>query len=185
MSDRGTSLTAQVAPVGVPPVVVGDLVSTFNGLRDELVSTLWYMLGNRDDACDAAQETFLKCWRSRDGLAEVANVRAWIFRVGMNAARDLRRSAFRRKARPLPGESAMYADPAAPLHDRLSKQEEMDRLRVALSELREEEKEIFLLRQNGGLTYEQIAEMRSSPVGTVKTQMRSALIKLRKVLAEA
>jgi RNA polymerase sigma-70 factor (ECF subfamily) len=48
--------------------------------------------------------------------------------------------------------------------------------------LREEEKEVFLLRQNGDLTYEQIAEMRHVPVGTVKTQMRSALDKLRKLL---
>jgi RNA polymerase sigma-70 factor (ECF subfamily) len=39
-----------------------------------------------------------------------------------------------------------------------------------------------LLRQNGGLTYEQIAEIRSAPIGTVKTQMRAALQKLRKVL---
>ena len=48
--------------------------------------------------------------------------------------------------------------------------------------LREEEKEVFLLRQNGDLTYEQIAEMRRCPVGTVKTQMRSALEKLRRLL---
>ena len=49
--------------------------------------------------------------------------------------------------------------------------------------LRPEEKEIFLLRQNGDLTYEQIAELYNRPLGTVKTQMRSALQKLRKVLA--
>ena len=40
----------------------------------------------------------------------------------------------------------------------------------------------FLLRQNGELTYEQIAEARGAPVGTVKTQMRTALQKLRKIL---
>ena len=51
--------------------------------------------------------------------------------------------------------------------------------------LRDEEKEVFLLRQNGDLTYEQIAEIRNAPVGTVKTQMRTALIKLRKVLNPA
>ena len=61
-------------------------------------------------------------------------------------------------------------------------QETLDRLRLAITQLRQEEKEVFLLRQNGGLTYEQIAEVRRSPVGTVKTQMRAALQKLRKVL---
>lgn len=64
----------------------------------------------------------------------------------------------------------------------LEDQEAMERLRAAIHELRTEEKEVFLLRQNGGMTYEQIAEARSSPVGTVKTQMRAALQKLRKVL---
>ena len=67
----------------------------------------------------------------------------------------------------------------------LERKESIDRLRLAILELREEEKEVFLLRQNGDLTYEQIAEMRGCPVSTVKTQMRSALEKLRKVLNPA
>ena len=64
----------------------------------------------------------------------------------------------------------------------LEEQESLQQLRNALMHLRPEEKEVFLLRQNGELTYEQIAELHSRPVGTVKTQMRSALQKLRKVL---
>src|SRR5947209_15221157 len=76
-------------------------VRVFNEMRGELVSTLFFLLGNHDDAQDAAQDAFLKCWRSRAGLGEVRNLRAWIFRVGLNAARALQRSAWRRKARPL------------------------------------------------------------------------------------
>ena len=64
----------------------------------------------------------------------------------------------------------------------LEYRESIERLRRAILSLRGEEKEVFLLRQNGDLTYEQIAEMRHVPVGTVKTQMRTALIKLRRVL---
>lgn len=64
----------------------------------------------------------------------------------------------------------------------LEDQESLERLRKAILDLRLEEKEVFLLRQNGGLTYEQIAEIRNAPVGTVKTQMRAALQKLHKVL---
>ena len=48
--------------------------------------------------------------------------------------------------------------------------------------IRLEEREVFLLRMNGDLTYEEIAEQRETPVGTVKTQMRAALQKLKKVL---
>src|SRR6516162_8116417 len=77
-----------------------DFVRAFNAVRAELVSTLFFVLGNHDDAQDAAQDAFLKCWRTRDGLAEVQNLRAWIFRVGLNAAKDLQRSAWRRRVRP-------------------------------------------------------------------------------------
>src|SRR6516225_2310326 len=78
-----------------------EFVCAFNELRTELVSTLYFYLGNLDDAHDAAQEAFLKCWRFRDTIADVRNLRAWIFRVGLNSAKDLQRNAFRRRVRPL------------------------------------------------------------------------------------
>jgi RNA polymerase sigma-70 factor (ECF subfamily) len=64
--------------------------------------------------------------------------------------------------------------------DMMEDKETLDRLRRAIMDLRPDEKEVFLLRQNGELTYDQIAETRGSPVGTVKTQMRTALQKLRR-----
>ena len=72
-------------------------------------------------------------------------------------------------------------DAASPTQT-VEEQETLGMLRDALMHLRPEEKEVFLLRQNGELTYEQIAELHDRPVGTIKTQMRSALMKLRKVL---
>jgi len=158
------------------------LVELFNGLRDELVSTLLYLLGNPDDAQDAAQEAFLKCWRARHTLPEIHNLRAWIFRVGLNAAKDFQRSAWNRKSRPLPEDDLMIPVRDDDPGQALEKQETVERLRAAIANLRPEEQEVYLLRENGELTYEQIAEIRGAPVGTVKTQMRSALQKLRKVL---
>ena len=161
------------------------LIATFNQCRDELVSTLLYLLGNTDDAQDAAQEAFLKCWRARGAIADVQNLRAWIFRVGLNAAKDFQRSAWNRKSRPLPEEDLMLPTRDDAPGQAVEDQEALDRLRQAITQLRQDEKEVFLLRQNGDLTYEQIAEIRNAPVGTVKTQMRTALIKLRKVLNPA
>src|SRR5436190_14060706 len=76
-------------------------VCAFNEVRAELVSTLFFVLGNQEDAQDAAQDAFMKCWRTKSTLGEVRNVRAWIFRVGLNAAKDLQRSAWRRRAKPM------------------------------------------------------------------------------------
>ena len=159
------------------------LLRTFTDLRDELVSTLCFLLGNVEDAQDVAQEAFLRCWRSQESLPDIRNLRAWIFRVGLNAAKDLQRSAWRRRVKPLLGADAMpMPETPSPLSG-LENQEALHNLRQALRNLRPEEKEVFLLRQNGELTYEQIAELYERPVGTVKTQMRSALQKLRKILA--
>jgi RNA polymerase sigma-70 factor (ECF subfamily) len=163
-----------------------DFVCAFNRMRTELVSTLFFVLGNREDAHDIAQEVFLKCWRTRETLIDVKNLRAWIFRVSLNAAKDLQRNAWRRRAKmmgdaPPPEVEGKMLSAA----DVLDHKETMESLRKAMMELRPEEKEVFLLRQNGDLTYEEIATMRRTPVGTVKTQMRSALQKLRRVLKES
>jgi RNA polymerase sigma-70 factor (ECF subfamily) len=185
MSDRAaTSKRARVESADAPSVSSEGFVRAFNEVRAELVSTLFFVLGNQEDAQDAAQDAFLKCWRTRAGLAQVQNLRAWIFRVGLNAAKDLQRNAWRRRAKPLGDATPPEVNAAPPPADCLEERESRERLKQALLELRPEEKEIFLLRQNGELTYEEIAELRRCPVGTVKTQMRAALQKLRRVLQE-
>jgi len=179
--DESVSDWAAAGANGASPP--GDLLArTFNELRDELISTLLFVLGNREDAQDAAQEAFVKCWAIRAQLHEIHNLRAWIFRVGFNTAKDMQRSAWKRRVRPLTGEQFMLTGNEPAPGQALEWKESVERLRRAILDLRDEEKDVFLLRQNGELTYEQIAEMRRCPVGTVKTQMRAALGKLRKFL---
>lgn len=160
------------------------LARTFHEVREDLVNTLYFLLGSHEDAQDAAQEAFLKCWRARDQVADVHNLRAWIFRVGLNAAKDLQRNAWRRRARPLNVATTEEPHRGPSPADTAIRLESLRRLRTALLDLRAEEKEVFLLRQNADLTYEEIADLTERPVGTVKTQMRTALIKLRDVLQE-
>src|SRR6478735_1948094 len=185
MIQPGASLTpgGPAASADGPHSSADRLVRAFSAMRDELVSTLLYLLGNREDAQDAAQEAFIKCWRSQESLPDVQNLRAWIFRVGLNTAKDMQRSAWKRKAKPFLTDETMLEGRDAGPAEQLEDSEEQVLLRNALLDLRPDEKEVFLLRQNGGFTYEEIAEMRKAPVGTVKTQMRTALQKLRKVLA--
>jgi RNA polymerase sigma-70 factor (ECF subfamily) len=176
------SMRPEVEP-GETCVAPEALLRTFNELRDELVSTLWYMLGNREDAQDAAQEAFLKCWRAQAGMKGIRNLRAWIFRVSLNVARDMQRSGWYRRSKQFAGEDALLPGGEVGPEKSAEQAETMERLRQAIVQLRPEEKEVFLLRQNGDLTFEEIAEMRRVPLGTVKTQMRSALHKLRQRLA--
>src|SRR3954451_11974005 len=129
MSRPATSVCAQPqtgVPPGTPP---GEfLVRTFTELRDELVSTLWFVLGNRDDAQDVAQEAFLRCWRTQESLEGVENLRAWVFRVALNVAKDLQRSAWRRRVKPLLGADVMPTVDNDPPGRALEEQESLRQL---------------------------------------------------------
>lgn len=183
MSKRDERVMVRAETAGADNAAAAEaLVRTFNEIRDELLSTLLYVLGNKEDAQDAAQDAFIKCWNARDQVPDIINLRAWIFRVVFNTAKDVQRSAWHRRAQPLRGEQYTMIGKELPPVQLLEHQESVERVRRAILDLREEEKEVFLLRQNGDMTYEQIAEMRHCPVGTIKTQMRSALDKLRKHL---
>jgi len=158
------------------------LEEAFARYQDELLGMLYYLVGNAEDARDTLQDTFIKCWRHRRSVAEVENLRAWIFRIALNAARDARTTAWRRRRRPLDkGEATLVLnDPGPEAH--AARREQLALVRGALRQLRPEEQEVFLLRQNGQMTYVQIAQAIQIPLGTVKTRMRLALTKLREAL---
>ncbi len=157
------------------------LDGAFARYRGELLGMLFYVLGNRADACEALQETFVKCWRRRDRLAQVENLRGWVFRIALNTARDIRATAWRRPRPPAVEELNLAAVDGQAGED-VEHQEQFMRLRRALGELRHEEQEVFLLRQNGQMSYEEIARSIHIPVETVKARMRMALSNLRQVL---
>ncbi len=153
-------------------------VAIFGELRPKLLNTLLCLLGNDADAQDAMQDAFMKCWRARASTARVRDLRAWIFRVGINAARDKQRCVWRRRIRPLEVNSLHRAAGDSPA-EVAEENEKVELLREAIIKLRTEERAVFLLRQNEQLPYHEIARLRESPIGTVKTQMRRALAKLR------
>jgi RNA polymerase sigma-70 factor (ECF subfamily) len=159
-----------------------DLVRAFTEVRGPLFRKLSALLGNPTDAYDAMQTAFLNCWRARDNLPGVRNVRGWVWRVSVNAGRDLRKYLRRRRTRSL----HLVADRAvcrrASPADSLVRREQEERLQAALGDLRPAEREVFQLRQDSGLTFEEIARRRGCPVGTAKPLMHTALRKLRRVL---
>jgi len=177
-----TSIAPQAEAVGGRQPA-GSIEEVFARYQDELVGTMFHLLGNVEDARDAVQETFIKCWRHRDGLPGIENVKAWIFHIALNTGRDLRRAASRRRRLLREGAEAMVVRvDANPLAD-LEQQDQLARVSRAVSDLRPEEQEVFLLRQNGEMTYEEIGRAIGIPLGTVKTRMRLALAKLRGALA--
>src|ERR1700755_1779128 len=83
------------------------LEQAFAQHQAELLGSLFYLVGNLEDARDALQEAFVKCWKHRDEVPDVQNLKAWIFRIALNTGRDLRETAWRRKRQSLPEEDAV------------------------------------------------------------------------------
>lgn len=159
------------------------LEAFFGSCPDEILGTLYYVVGNLEDARDALQETFLKCWHRRHQIDDIQNLRAWVFRVALNTGRDFRKTAWNRRRQSLHEDFPMASTADSPPTG-LMKNEELCRLRQAVTTLPPEQQEVFLLRQNGELTYSQIADVMSLPLGTVKTRMRSAIRQLRQSVGD-
>ena len=132
--------TGEAPPAETPGEL---LLRHFTELRDDLVSTLWFVLGNQEDAQDVAQEVFLPAGARRTGWPMCKTCAPWIFRVGLNAAKDVQRSAWRRRVKHLLGAetmpSATNGSPTAVLED----QETLAQLRQALLHLRRKKKKSF------------------------------------------
>jgi RNA polymerase sigma-70 factor (ECF subfamily) len=156
----------------------------FRCAHGELLGTLYYLVGNLEDAQDALQEAFVKCWQNCH-RAEVRNVKAWVFKVALNTGRDLCRTAWTRRRQPLGEELAAMMKSSDPGPDEaVLQQEQLELLRQAILRLRPEEQEVFLLRQNGALTYVEIAETTAVPLPTIKARMRAAIHKLQAALGD-
>jgi RNA polymerase sigma factor (sigma-70 family) len=166
-----------------PPQSCG-LEEAFARYQAELLGSLVCLLGNVDDARDALQESFIKCWKNQHLLPKVQNLKAWIFRIVLNTGRDMRGTAWRRHRQSLPEDESFIMSSQGQPATLMETKEEADRVRLAVAQLRDEEQTVFLLRQSGEMTYDEIAAELGVPTGTVKTRMRLALARLREALGE-
>lgn len=166
------------------PLAAADLEQAFLSHERELIGTVYHLVGNAEDARDVVQDTFVKCWRRRGELTDIRHLKAWIFQVAVNAGKDFLRSAWQRRKETLEAEGNALATPQAGPDVSLDLAEQRNRLSHAIRQLRPEEQEVFLLRQNADMTFEEIAESLHLPLGTVKTRMRKALMELRAAFAD-
>lgn len=137
--------------------------------HEERIFALAYrMTGDRSDALEATQDTFIAAFRRAASFRGEASFGTWLYRIGINASRDLLRKR-RRLPEPVADPSEKVTAVARqPIEDMV-----VDRLDLvqALQELTEEYRQAVVLHDLGGVPYEEIAATIGVPIGTVKSRI--------------
>lgn len=155
----------------------------------KLIYNICYsLLGNEEDSKDATQDASIKIFKGIKNFREDSKFSTWIYRIAVNSSKDLISKNY--KDAPLSldaeielsGESIISAkskeqdDP-----ERLAlRREKLNTIKKAISNLPFEAKELIVLRDLNGLSYEEISEITGKNTGTVK----STLHRSRKLLAK-
>jgi RNA polymerase sigma-70 factor (ECF subfamily) len=130
---------------------------------------------------ELAQDVMVTVWRKADLFDRTqASVSTWLFRV----ARNKRIDAIRRTTKPeLDPNDPLLLPSAPPAADQLITGAERDQLvRAAIVELPEEQRQLLHQAFYDGLSHREIAEQTGTPLGTVKSRLRLAFLKLRSKL---
>lgn len=168
-------------------VEIGEHVESYGsrefreGLLAEIPSLRAFAIslcGAIDQADDLVQETLLRAWQHFRSFEPGSNLKAWLFTILRNNYFTLHR----RRRREVQDPDGLYANSIAtppPQHSAV----EMTEFRVALAKLSEEHREVLILIGASGLTYEETAQICGVAVGTVKSRLNRARIRLAELLA--
>src|SRR3954468_6591290 len=126
-----------------------------------------------DDAEDVSQDAFLRAFHRLDRFRGDAPFRAWLLRITHNAALD---HLARRRPEPVDPQAFDASEPSAsrPPAERLELRERIERLERKLHGLSAQHRTVLVLRDAEGMSYEEIADITDSPLGSVKGRLHRA-----------
>jgi RNA polymerase sigma-70 factor (ECF subfamily) len=171
--------------VQMRPEALDQLYERYNRLVFGLALMI---VGDRSTAEEITLDVFMRVWQKAASYrADQAKVSTWLTHIARHQAIDvLRRQAVR------PDQSALSLDEitpdgAAQTQDPEKLAEHLllrERVRSAISRLPAEQMQALMLAYFGGYTQSEIADILQQPLGTVKTRIRLAMLKLRELLSE-
>jgi RNA polymerase sigma-70 factor (ECF subfamily) len=160
------------------------LSALYDRYRLILFGLILRILHSRPEAEDVLQEVFLQVWRKASDFDETrGRPFTWLVTLARSRAIDRLRSLGSRE-RTAQEAARDVSDTVSDAADDAVKSEQREIVRRALRELPEEQQRALLLAYFEGLTQSEIAARLGAPLGTVKTRMRSGMIRLRELLGE-
>jgi RNA polymerase sigma-70 factor (ECF subfamily) len=160
--------------------------------RNQLFSFIYRILGDPAFSEDLLQETFIRVWSNRDSYREVARFSTWIYTIAGNLAKsELRRQKIRRWISI--GSPSTREDDERPFEiadENSDPERDMERRTIKrrvddeITKLPRVFKEVIILRDIQELSYEEISEILKIPLGTVKSRVNRARLRLQKRLQD-
>ena len=158
----------------------------------KVLNLAYRMLGSVSDAEDAAQEIFIKVFRTLYSFNERSAFSTWLYKVATNVCLDILRKRKRQNGGAMVSINRYNSqddeyelpieDDAPSPYEEAQKKEAMRALNSALDLLSEEQRAVIVMRDINGLSYEEIADVMECSLGTIKSRINRSRLALRKLL---
>ena len=156
---------------------VNDFEKLVTAYEKNVYSLALRMVGDPEDAADMTQETFIKAYRSLSSFRGDSKFSSWLYRIASNVCLDFLRSRSRHPQVSLnssdeDGRTAFeLPDMSRNPEEQLMKKLSMEAVRRGLEQLPEQQRQILVLRELGGLSYAELARILGLEEGTVKSRI--------------
>jgi RNA polymerase sigma-70 factor (ECF subfamily) len=149
-----------------------------NIYRTKLYGYLWRFACDQDSAEEMFQETLIKAWKGIKKYNDQNKFSSWLFTIAHNVAMDnLRYQKHNNVVVNI--EEAMNQPMTNGPEEEIISKEMIDKINKSIDKLSEKQKTVFLLRQQGELSFKEIAKVTNEPINTVLSHMRYAVKKIR------
>lgn len=160
----------------------------------QVYNTAYRLSGSYDDASDISQEAFVRAWNNLKSFRGEAAFSTWVFRIVTNVFLDERKRVRSRKEHRSLDEvlspsntsgggegmvTRQFEDHAPSPQERVEQQERLTILEDAIADLPEAQRVMVVLYHSQSKSYEEIAEIMSLPMGTVKSRLNRARLALK------
>lgn len=159
--------------------------------QKQVFNIAYGMLSDYEDASDAAQEVFVKVYKSIASFRGQSSFNTWLYRICSNVCNDMLRKRQRRgisvsleAEEDEMGSAAELVSDAPGPEEKLAMSERQKAVRDAINSLSQEFREIIIYSDLQQLSYDEVAEILKCPKGTVKSRLNRARNALRKKLSD-
>ena len=137
----------------------------------------------REDNEDLEQEVYVKIWKNSEKYQEKGSIKSWISTIAKNASLDYVKSSYHKIAQTSDSEDytiSIIKDKKVTPEENIIKHERQKRITEAINQLKPKFKEVIIMTEINGYSYEECANKLKCPIGTIKSRIYNA----KKELAE-